>query len=84
LSGSIHNEEKELAFSGVIGGNRPLVGFSIERLHEWADLCAATLDVAIRAVIATIDVWNANRPADPFCATCHNETAFAIAAERFG
>ena len=84
LSGSIHNEEKELAFSGVLGGDDAVVGFSIERLHEWADLYAATLDVAIHAVIAAIDVWDANRPADLFCATCHNETAFAIVAERFG
>jgi hypothetical protein len=84
LSGSIHNEEKELASSGVLGGDDLVVGFSVERLHEWADLYAATLDVAIRAVIAAIDVWETNRPADPFCATCHNETAFAIVAERFG
>jgi hypothetical protein len=84
LSGSIHNEEKELAFSGVLGGKDAVVGFSIERLHEWADLYADTLDAAIRVVIATIDVWDANRPADPFCATCHNETAFVIVAERFG
>ena len=84
LSGSIHNEEEELAFSGVLGGNDLVVGFSIERLHEWADLYATTLDVAIREVIATIDVWDANRPADPFCATCHNETEFTIVAERFG
>jgi hypothetical protein len=84
LSGSIHNEEKELAFSGVLGGDDTVVGFSIERLHEWADLYAATLDVAIRAVIAAIEVWDTNRPANPFCATCHNETAFIIVAERFG
>jgi hypothetical protein len=84
LSGSIHNEEKELAFSGALGGGRPLTGFSIERLHEWADLCAATLDAAISAAIATMDAWDANRPADPFCAHCHNETDFTIVAERFG
>ena len=84
LSGSIHNEEKELAFSGALAGDNPLGGFSIERLHEWASLFAATLDVAIRVVIAAIDVWDANRPADPFCATCHNETTFSIVAERFG
>jgi hypothetical protein len=84
LSGSIHNEEKELAFSGVLGGGRPLVGFSIERLHEWADLCAATLHAAIIAAIATMEAWDVNRPADPFCAHCHNETDFTIVAERFG
>jgi hypothetical protein len=84
LSGSIHNEEAELAFSGVLGGGRAITGFSIERLHEWADLCAATLDAAIRATIATMDAWDLNRPADPFCATCHNETEFVIVAERFG
>lgn len=84
LSGSIHNEEKELAFSGVLGGGRPLTGFSIERLHEWADLCAATLNAAISAAIATMDAWDSNRPADPFCAGCHNETDFTIVAERFG
>jgi hypothetical protein len=84
LSGSIHNEEKELAFSGVLRGENPVSGFSIERLHEWAELCAATLDVAIRTVIATMDAWDANRPADPFCANCHNETEFSMVAERFG
>ena len=73
-----------MAFSGVLRGGNPISGFSIERLHEWADLYASTLDAAIRAVIATIDVWDANRPADPFCATCHNETEFTIVAERFG
>jgi hypothetical protein len=84
LSGSIHNEEAELAFSGVLGGSRAITGFSIDRLQEWAGLCAATLDAAIRATIATMDAWDANRPADPFCADCHNETEFVIVAERFG
>jgi Protein of unknown function (DUF3039) len=84
LSGSIHNEEKELAFSGVLRGDDAVIGFSIERLHEWADLYAGTLDVAIRVVIASIEVWDANRPSDPFCATCHNDTTFTFLAERFG
>jgi hypothetical protein len=73
-----------LAFSGVLGGAFSPTGFSIERLHEWADLCARTLEAAIGAAIATMDAWDAIRPADPFCAHCHNETDFVIVAERFG
>ncbi len=76
LNGSIHGAERRLLHTGVFEGKWAGCIFKYERFKEWCECFARCVDVGIRILRLSSNLWLNTRPQDRIvCDVCHNAIA---------